>query len=389
VFELFGVACLGFEVFTGVFKFRVKNNVQTTNKKQYIHIVNSQSMKRFSISLGLILCAMQLCAQGVRIGGSGQTSAHPSATLEVGDTLRGFLPPRLNTAQRNAIQNPAEGLQIYNTDIHCMEFYRGSTFGWHSPCPFPPNIQTDSTDNLWAQGLRVHYNLISDGSNPLIQKGVCYDTLPAPDTSGTKVSTAPTLGATTHSLTNLLPGRTYYLRSYVLAQGLPVTYGNELSVQLPQIKAGAGQSLQGTLFAASSVLDAPRPASKAFDNSLDDINGCWHSNLNDVSNAWIRVQFNTAQIVQSYAMWRRWGNDHIPNNWVFEGSNNGSTWTSIDVRTNAAPPGVNSGQGLAQSPFGLYFTNNTSPYFYYRLRSSATISNSSYTVIGELLLMGP
>jgi len=346
----------------------------------------------------LLTCSFALCgwfialaprAQGVKIGGSGQTPPHASATLEVGDTLRGFLPPRLSTSQRNAIQAPAEGLQIYNTDNHCMEFYRGAAFGWHSPCPFPPQIQTDSADNLWAQGLRVHYNLISDGSNPLIQKGVCYDTLPMPDTADAKVSTLPALGSAAHSLTHLMPGRTYYLRSYVLAQGLPVAYGNELSVQLPQIKAGLGQSLAGTQFAASTVLDAPRPASKAFDNSLDDISGCWHSNQGDVSNAWIRVQFSSAQVVQSYALWRRWGNDHIPNNWVFEGSNNGSSWTSIDVRSNAAPPNVTAGQSPNQSPFSLYFTGNSTPYFYYRLRSSATVTNSSYTVVGELLLMGP
>ena len=336
--------------------------------------------------LGACLWGTVLTAQGVKIGGTGQP--HATATLEVGDTLRGFLPPRLSTIQRNAIQNPAEGLQIYNTDIHCMEFYRGVVFGWHSPCPVPPQIQTDSVDNVWVQGLRVYYNLISDGNNFLTQKGVCYDTLPLPDTSDAKVSILPTMGLATHSLTNLLPGRTYYLRSYVVAQGLPVTYGNQLSVQLSTIKAGLGQSLPGTQFSASTVLDAPRPSWKAFDNSLDDISGCWHSNSGDVSNAWIQVQFASAQVVQSYSMWRRWGNDHIPNNWVFEGSNNGGSWTTLDVRSNAAPPNVNAGQGPNQSAFGLYFTGNSTPYFFYRLRSSGTVTNSNYTVIGELLLMG-
>ena len=338
------------------------------------------SMKTLALPLALLLTLTLARAQGVKIGGPGQTPPHASASLEVADTLRGFLPPRLSSSQRNAIQNPAEGLQIYNTDLHCMEFYRGAALGWHSPCPFPPQIQTDSADNLWAQGMRLHYNLISDGGNPLVLKGICYDTLPAPDTSDAQISTLPTLGSAVHSVQGLLPGRTYYVRSFVLAQGLPATYGNELTVVLPQIKAGGGQNLPGTQFAASSVLDAPRPASKAFDNSLDDISGCWHSNSNDISNAWIRVQF--------YVMWRRWGNDHVPSSWVFEGSNNGSSWTTLDQRSNAAPPSVSAGQSPGQSPFGLYFTGNSSPYFYYRLRSSATVNNSSYTVIGELMLMG-
>ncbi|MDA0309544.1 MAG: discoidin domain-containing protein [Bacteroidetes bacterium] len=335
------------------------------------------------------LLALPLFGQGVKIGGQGQVPPHASAGLELGDTNRGFLPPRLTTAQRNSIQNPSEGLQIYNLDLHCMEFYRGTNIGWYSPCPVPPQVQTDSIDNLWSQGFRVHYTVLSDGGSALIERGVCYDTLSGPDTSNSKVTTLPGLGSTAHILVNLLPGRTYYVRSFVVAQGIPVAYGNELSIQTPSIKAGSGQSLPGTQFAASSVLDAPRTAPKAFDNSLDDITGCWHSNSGDVSNAWIRVQFTTPQVVQSYAMWRRWGNDHIPSNWVMEGSNNGSSWTSLDVRSNSAPPIVTSGLSPVQSPFGLYFMNNSTPYLYYRLRSSATVNNSSYTVIGELLLMGP
>lgn len=62
------------------------------------------------------------------------TSPDPSAILDAKSTQKGFLPPRLTTAQRNAISNPAEGLVIYNTDIRCIEFYSGVTFGWTCPC---------------------------------------------------------------------------------------------------------------------------------------------------------------------------------------------------------------------------------------------------------------
>jgi hypothetical protein len=55
-----------------------------------------------------------------------------SAMLEVYSTDKGFLPPRMTTAQRNALSNPAEGLMIYNTDEACLEFWDGNW--WHNPC---------------------------------------------------------------------------------------------------------------------------------------------------------------------------------------------------------------------------------------------------------------
>lgn len=44
------------------------------------------------------------------------SSADASAMLEVKSTDKGFLPPRMTEAQRDAISNPVEGLVIYQTD---------------------------------------------------------------------------------------------------------------------------------------------------------------------------------------------------------------------------------------------------------------------------------
>lgn len=52
--------------------------------------------------------------------------ADPSAMLEVSATDRGFLPPRLTTAQRDAIASPAVGLVIFNTTTNKHEGYNGT-----------------------------------------------------------------------------------------------------------------------------------------------------------------------------------------------------------------------------------------------------------------------
>lgn len=68
--------------------------------------------------------------------GIGTTNPHPSAKLEVTSPTndKGFLPPRMNTTERNAINGgaPAEGLTIYNTESKCLETYDGAS--WISIC---------------------------------------------------------------------------------------------------------------------------------------------------------------------------------------------------------------------------------------------------------------
>ena len=60
--------------------------------------------------------------------GIAETSIIPSALFAIGSTTRGFLPPRMTTAQINAIVTPANGLQVYNTDLAQPCFYDGT--GW-------------------------------------------------------------------------------------------------------------------------------------------------------------------------------------------------------------------------------------------------------------------
>lgn len=63
-------------------------------------------------------------ASGLGIG----ESLPASAKLSVASTTQGFLPPRMTTTQKNAISSPAEGLMVYDTDLHKLYVYDGSTW---------------------------------------------------------------------------------------------------------------------------------------------------------------------------------------------------------------------------------------------------------------------
>ena len=51
----------------------------------------------------------------VKIGGQKASAPHPSAVLELSDSAKGFLMPRVSKEQMASIKSPANGLVIYNT----------------------------------------------------------------------------------------------------------------------------------------------------------------------------------------------------------------------------------------------------------------------------------
>lgn len=60
--------------------------------------------------------------------GIGTTSPNISAQLDVYSTTKGFLPPRMTTAERTAIASAVAGLVVYNTTIGQLEYYNGTSW---------------------------------------------------------------------------------------------------------------------------------------------------------------------------------------------------------------------------------------------------------------------
>jgi len=68
-----------------------------------------------------------LYGQGVAINVDG-TEPDPSAMLDVLSTSRGFLTPRMTTAQRTAITSPADGLLVYDLTTASFWYYKNSAW---------------------------------------------------------------------------------------------------------------------------------------------------------------------------------------------------------------------------------------------------------------------
>jgi len=66
---------------------------------------------------------------GGKVADSGISVAQvASAVLEVSSTTKGFLPPRMTTAERVAISSPANGLIVFDTDVQNLCYRRDSTW---------------------------------------------------------------------------------------------------------------------------------------------------------------------------------------------------------------------------------------------------------------------
>lgn len=84
-------------------------------------------MIRLDILIFFVFMSTTLLAQNVGIGTS---SPDASAKLDIVDNQRGLLIPRMTTAERNSITNPAHSLLIFNTTVNCFQAYNANGSIW-------------------------------------------------------------------------------------------------------------------------------------------------------------------------------------------------------------------------------------------------------------------
>jgi len=85
----------------------------------------------FSLFIFLSLCTQAFSQTVVVTDNSTYTTGSASSVLDVYSVAKGFLAPRMTTAQRTAIASPANGLLVYQTDgTNGFYYYNGTTAAW-------------------------------------------------------------------------------------------------------------------------------------------------------------------------------------------------------------------------------------------------------------------
>lgn len=85
--------------------------------------------------------------------GIGTAAPDASSLLELNSTSKGFLVPRLNSTQRNAINNPANALMVFDTDSNCFFYFNAGLAQWVSLCNAGARGETGATGAQGIQGI--------------------------------------------------------------------------------------------------------------------------------------------------------------------------------------------------------------------------------------------
>ena len=134
------------------------------------------SMKKLLLLVLAFLSLINIINAQMGINSTG-TAPNPSAMLDVSSTTKGLLPPRMTSAQKNAIANPADGLLVFDTNTQSYWFRQsgawtelpkaGSTSNYWSLSGAGGNeIQNTNSGGFWSAN-PIGLNFYSDNiSNP-------------------------------------------------------------------------------------------------------------------------------------------------------------------------------------------------------------------------------
>ena len=75
--------------------------------------------------LAFLLCSVTYAQVGI-----GTITPEATSLLDVSSDSKGFLAPRMTTAQRNAITSPAESLLVYDTTLDAFYYYSTAATSW-------------------------------------------------------------------------------------------------------------------------------------------------------------------------------------------------------------------------------------------------------------------
>lgn len=97
-------------------------------------------MKHLSIKIAISLCLILVIPSLIRAQvGINNVNPNNAAVLDLGGTDRGFLLPRMSSAQRTSLPGPVQGLLVYDTQVDMPYFYRPANGGgapWQMMSPF-------------------------------------------------------------------------------------------------------------------------------------------------------------------------------------------------------------------------------------------------------------
>ncbi|ANF49113.1 hypothetical protein A0O34_00435 [Chryseobacterium glaciei] len=122
-------------------------------------------MRQKTFSAVILFIGLTINAQAVGIG---TASPATSSILELSATNKGFLAPRMTTANRTAIASPATGLQVYDTTTNTFWYYNGTVWVNSSAAASGDNLGNHlATQPLALNDNELRFRAANDGGQKL------------------------------------------------------------------------------------------------------------------------------------------------------------------------------------------------------------------------------
>jgi hypothetical protein len=106
-------------------------------------------MKRILFLIPAIIVSFTALRAQTGNAGLGTTTPHPSAKFDIVSDSLGFLCPRMTSAQRIAISNPAAGLLVYDSDAQSHWYFNGTA--WQNLVPAPVEFPSQLVFSFLSQ----------------------------------------------------------------------------------------------------------------------------------------------------------------------------------------------------------------------------------------------
>ena len=148
-----------------------------------------------------------------------------------------------------------------------------------------------------------------------------------------------------------------------------IVYPNDRSI------IGRGTVVPGSFFTQSSRVNADYGCEKAFNGTMFPTHTAGTAYTH-----WLQVELPTAVVVLRYRIWAAPLTSFIdaPIEWLFQGSDDGATWVTLDTRVNSMPP-ISAGAGInfdtlvsLAIPYGEYEVAAQRLFRFYRLYVTKT-----------------
>ena len=117
-----------------------------------LSVLAATSALRFDSGASLGVIRMQ----GYSVGMGNNSSGDASALLTLTSTIKGFLPPRMTTTQRDAIATPASGLVVYDNVLDRQSVY---TTAWQNSIN-ESSVSPNPVADIWS-GTQAEYNALT------------------------------------------------------------------------------------------------------------------------------------------------------------------------------------------------------------------------------------